>query len=866
MKLKNTIPVTLSVVLAASLGYLVNQEPVLSVKSSTEQSKDKESESIEGALRSVYSMRLNEVTGTIEPEWVQLATSQADALRLQRRLNKAIVWEGMGPDNVGGRIRAFMIHRDSGNLWFAGGVSGGLFRSTTGGQSWRPVNDNQENLNVNCIAQSVEGTIYYGTGEGGFTNLSGTRNGSPAFMGNGVYKSSDNRGTSFSLVSVAKDSRFFECNGMAAHPTEDKILIATSTGLFALTDKGTKITSLRNGNWKEVKMDKNGIAWATIGSGAMFKIDGTTVTAVAGFTSPGGRVAIGISPQDPNYIYACGAAGNGAFAGLWRTTDGGATWTKLVNQNSQTDLFGSNNQGWYDNVVGVDPNNKNRVIMGGVQLASWDEVNGYREVASTFGAPWNVSYVHADKHIVEWNTRTNPPTLIVGCDGGLFSTQNESVWTSINRGFTTLQLYNVAANEKGHVVGGAQDNGTQLINFSGNSFNGKPSQTAISIYGGDGFDVEFSRFDPNTVFMSTYYGNVVRSGNSGQASSSFWDTRQDGKVQSDFNTTYCLWESAPKVSRLFLAKNSEVWMAKNPTNFTEDVEWYIVAKNLGNDRIVEMDYTPDGDHLFICKFGKLLRLDSINSATFTLDANPSVTTVPTPITLNNITPSGMSGRTITSVNVNQSNPEHVVITLGGYGNTVFVYETKNALDVTPTWKNITGNLPSMPVYDAVIDVDDDKRIILGTDFGIWASEDGGNTWVEANNGMARVPVFEIRAYEWRPWEGMVMYVGTHGRGYFKSNSLMTNTKKVTKSEITALRAYPNPTVNQVNLEYNNTGRAGVASVIVRDIQGRIVEQRSVNVAVGANTIEVSLQGKTAGYYFAEVNVAGKKSVAKIIKN
>jgi hypothetical protein len=366
--------------------------------------------------------------------------------------------------------------------------------------------------------------------------------------------------------------------------------------------------------------------------------------------------------------------------------------------------------------------------------------------------------------------------------------------------------------------------------------------------------------------MSTYYGAVVRSGNSGQASSSFWDARQDGKVQTDFNTTYCLWESAPKVSRLFLAKNSEVWMAKNPTNFTEDVEWYIVAKNLGNDRIVEMDYTPDGNHLFICKFGKLLRLDSINSATFTLDANPSVTTVPTPITLNNITPSGVSGRTITSVNVNPTNPEHVVITLGGYGNNNYVYETKNALDAVPTWDPITGNLPSMPVYDAVIDVDDDKRIILGTDFGIWATEDGGKTWVEANNGMARVPVFEIRAYEWRPWEGMVMYVGTHGRGYFKSNSLMTNTKKVTKSEVTALRAYPNPTANQVNLEYNNTGKAGLASIIVRDMQGRVIEQRNVNISVGSNTIEVSLQGKSAGYYFAEINVAGKKSIAKIIKN
>jgi len=296
------------------------------------------------------------------------------------------------------------------------------------------------------------------------------------------------------------------------------------------------------------------------------------------------------------------------------------------------------------------------------------------------------------------------------------------------------------------------------------------------------------------------------------------------------------------------------------------VEWYIVAKNLGNDRIVEMDYTPDGDHLFICKFGKLLRLDSINAATFTLDANPSVTAVPTPITLTTITPSGLSGRTITSVNVNPSNPEHVVITLGGYGNATFVYETKNSLDANPSWKNITGNLPSMPVYDAVVDVDDEKRIILGTDFGIFATEDGGVTWQEANNGMARVPVFEIRAYEWRPWEGMVMYVGTHGRGYFKSNSLMTNTKKVNKSEVATIKAYPNPTQGATIIEYTNSGRAGAAEVVVRDMQGRIIEQRTINVTVGANTIPVSLQGKTAGYYFAEISVAGKKSVAKIIKN
>ena len=319
----------------------------------------------------------------------------------------------------------------------------------------------------------------------------------------------------------------------------------------------------------------------------------------------------------------------------------------------------------------------------------------------------------ADKHMISWDMNTTPPSIIVGCDGGLFRSKDRKTWTPISRGYTTLQLYNVAANELGHVVGGAQDNGTHLINFTGNSFGGVPSKNALEIFGGDGFDVEFSRFSPKTVFASTYYGNVVRSANSGQSTSTFFDDRQDGKSQTDFNTTYCLWESGPKTSRLYLAKNSEVWMANNPTDFAENVSWYLVSNNLGNDRIIEMDYSPEGDHLFICKSGRLVRVDSLNSATFTLAANPTVMQIPAPIVQKNITPSGLSGRTITSVNVDQMDKDHVVITLGGYGNTSYVYETFNACATTPTWKNITGNLPSIPVYDAVIDVDNNKRIVLG---------------------------------------------------------------------------------------------------------------------------------------------------------
>jgi hypothetical protein len=371
------------------------------------------------------------------------------------------------------------------------------------------------------------------------------------------------------------------------------------------------------------------------------------------------------------------------------------------------------------------------------------------------------------------------------------------------------------------------------LNFSGNSFNGQPSKTGISIYGGDGFDVEFSRFSPKTVFVSTYYGNVARTANSGQSTSTFWDDRQPGTAQSDFNTTFCLWESGPKTSRLFLAKNSEVWMANNPTDFAETVSWYLVAKGLGNDRIIEMDYTADGDHLFLCKSGRVTRIDSINSATFTLAANPTVLQVPTPIVQTNITPSGLSGRTVTSVNVDQMNAEHVIITLGGYGNSSYVYETNNALDAVPTWKNITGNLPSMPVYDAVVDVDDSKRIVLGTDLGVWYTEDGGANWVEGNDGMARVPVFEIRGYEWRPWEGMTMYVGTHGRGFFRSRTLLTSTKNLKDNTSLKVVVYPNPTSDRATVSVQSKVKE-TAVLRVVNLQGKVVMEKSVEIVVGEN--------------------------------
>ena len=189
---------------------------------------------------------------------------------------------------------------------------------------------------------------------------------------------------------------------------------------------------------------------------------------------------------------------------------------------------------------------------------------------------------------------------------------------------------------------------------------------------------------------------------------------------------------------------------------------------------------------------------------------------------------------------------------------------EDALSENPTFTNITGNLPKMPVYDAVIDVDDANRIVLGTELGMWATEDGGATWEEANDGMARVPVFEMRAYEWRPWEGMTIYAGTHGRGYYKSESLLTNTNKL-KRENVAWNVFPNPSTEKVNASFS-LNKAETAKISVYDLNGKLVNNTTEDLRKGANTISISVGQLPVGYYILRMETeSGVSATNKFLK-
>lgn len=840
--------------------------------------------SIKQAIENYRLIRANQITGEVAYEDVMAAYAEA-ANRPSYRLNKNLVWQNLGPDNYGGRCRAFLIDKDNPNLMFVGGVSGGLFRSTTRGSSWIPVNDMQENLNVVSITQSNDGTIFYGTGENAFLltgfGVNGTKAGTPGFMGSGIFVSTD-KGLTFTPLASTQNNNFQYVSTMATKPGTNRVYAGTNAGLWYTENGGSTWTKITNAspalpnNCREIKFGPDGAIWVHSGNGVFKSNDGLTNfnQMNLGATSVS-RASLAVSPQDPNYAYVMTAGTDNALEGVYRTVDGGSNWTKIINGGSKyfdplSQVLTNQGQGTYDNVISVDPENKDRIFMGGVQMAEWSLTGGAKIIGSLNDFPFVTNYVHADKHIIEWDMTTNPATMIVGTDGGLYFSNNRgSTYQRRSAGFITTQFYGIAANKYGHVVGGTQDNGTLLINGKGNT-----SKSAVEILGGDGFDVAMSTIHDNVIFSSSYYGRIRRSANNGNTQQSFWDNRiTQSAVPStnfetqnwaQFTTIFNLWENpVDSSSRLFFAPYGQVWVAINPTDFSREPSWFKVSGSIGNGRILDMKSTPDGNSMFVIRESRLYRIDGLNIPDYdtTLYAK---TEIPAGITTTDITSNLPGGRTLTSINLDPNNPNRAVVTLGNYGNNEYVYLTNNLLDPLPTFTSITGNLPKMPVYDATISIDDPNIIVIGTDLGVWATETAGTTWEEQNTGLGKVAVWTIRQYEWKPWEGPTIYAATHGRGFFKTSTYLTGITEPVKTPVSIkINAYPNPTSEAVSLSFE-TEEAGSLNVTVYDITGKIVySNTSKQLAKGKQLISIQTNGWKTGNYFAKVSGAGYTGTAKI---
>ncbi len=286
--------------------------------------------------------------------------------RLMKSGGEEFMWTHRGPGNVGGRTRSLIIDPDDPtfNTWFAGSASGGVWKTTNGGESWESITDHFPNLATNCIvmAPSDHDILYIGTGEG--------YGGIAMVQGNGMFKSID-RGQSWTQISSTIDNiDFFYVNDIIVDQSDpDLLLVATNTGIFKTSDGGNQ--------WEMVYADGNkiqdlvanpldhGTLFAGVNSVGVIKSydqGNTWLNSSEGLMS-GFRYAVDVSRVDTNYIFVGMESGNGAQ--VFISTDGGDSWRRLNDANGSFSNY-MNEQGWYNNEIKAHPFEENKVFAAGV--------------------------------------------------------------------------------------------------------------------------------------------------------------------------------------------------------------------------------------------------------------------------------------------------------------------------------------------------------------------------------------------------------------------------------------------------------------------------------------------------------------------
>lgn len=870
----------------------------------------------------IKMLRANQVTGEVSQADVQNALRQANAMMSQRATKWPLEWQEKGPDNVGGRTRCILVDNQdqTQKTIYAGGVSGGLWKSTTGGSSWVRVNTKNNNRCITAITQTPNGDIYYGTGEGVFTGYPGGV-GQSGFNGGGVYMMK-NGGGSFDLLSKTDPNNnpaWAAVQSLASDPKENRVYAATYSGYYYSEDQGktwNKATGGPNATCMDVKVSSNGKVFVATATGIFRSDDGKSAfTKVS--KSPIGtaisRISLAVAASDSNYVYAMSAASaDNSLEGVYQSKDQGNNWTRIASGASSPADFdplsnGVQGQGSWNNVIAVDPTDPERIFASGCDWWEWQgpgrgTKSGWNKTAVSGANEFSPFYIHSDKHAIVFaniNSQNKSFTAYIGSDGGI-SKSNDACKTffTSNKGYNVTQFYDVAADWRGYVLGGAQDNGTQYINGSRNT-----SMGAVEVFGGDGFQCEISHINPDIMFYSTYYGAVTRSLTGGSSEDLFYDcdminkldpkygnaaglskcsdkTRNFSKI---FNTPILFRENYKDTSSIFaVGMNSTSGdggavfitreaLVKNKTSNEGRPQWFRLKEwNAGGGgwRANEpqcLGITNNWNHLFCGTYnGRVYRFSGLSSATY-VDSPRTVTGVDFDEITNNLP----KGRAITSIEVDPNDSNHMIVTMGNYGNVAYIYETHNALDTVAanvSFTSIQGNLPQMPVYDIAINVDDVKKLVAATDLGIWTSSDGGQTWVEANTGMERVPVFSIKQYEDRPWMGPTFYIGTHGRGFFMSNSQVTAINEPSASSASiSLSVYPNPASDNINVSFELSKTSNVFVSIV-DLSGKqVFNSELYSLVEGRQNLPINVADLKSGTYLVFIKQNGRQDVKKFIK-
>ncbi len=866
---RRLIPLLFFLLLAGTIGWIVLHGPRTFVVDDDDahagevREREREGDEPHRYPLDYFYARRADPDGTFpQDRWLdaldQLSFERGSALLV----SAAPTWTSVGPANIGGRVTA-LAAAPGGATVFLGSANGGVWRSDDFGVNWDCVTDRSPIISVGALALDPgdANVVWCGTGES---------NGSvDSYDGNGVWRSKD-AGATWAYMGLKPTGRI---SSIAIDPADPQIVYAGAMGRQFSTgpDRGLYRSADGGAHWTRVLFvsDSTGVCdvavnpahpetvfcatWERVRRntyrraygaecGIWRSVDrGLTWTRLTNGLPAGenvGRIGIAIAPSRPSTIYAqvvSGLAGGYTGLGMYRSDDGGATWTQRNTDSEFTGAFGG--FGWYFGEVAVDPVDAERVYALGVSFLRSDDG----------GATWEdfTGAMHVDQHAL-WIDPADRDHLYVGNDGGFFwSTTGPWFDQSLDLPITQFYDGEVDPTNAANVLGGAQDNGS-------NKTTSGPAGW-FPILGGDGFHVGVDPTTPSVVFAEWQWCSdktgLKRSTNGG---ASFSGT--SGWTASDrfgWDTPFVF---NPRSHNTMLAGSQYVYRSLNNGR-----NWGKISPDLSANLPSALTY------------GSITTLDVSKPDTNVYYAGTDDARVWRTVnrggTWTEIS-AGLPKRWVTRVVADPVDAQVVYATLSGYASddaTAMVYRST---DRGTTWTSIAGNLPNVPTNDLVVDPLDTSRLYLATDLGVWTTRNLGATWYEVGAGLPAGVVADLVLHA----ASRRLFAFTHGRSAWSLDlaALPVSTPSDAVAGTLALAApRPNPARDGARIALE-LPRAGAAQVVIWDVLGRrVVTLHEGALAAGRHEFAWSRRDArgarvAAGVYFVRATSDGATRVRRLV--
>ncbi len=685
----------------------------------------------------------------------------------------------IGPAVMGGRVAAIDGTASSPATIFVGAASGGVWKSTDGGTTFKQVFDEHiQSIGAIAIDKSNPSNVWVGSGESWVRNS--------VSVGDGVYKSTDN-GATWTNVGL-KDSEHIARIAVDPKKSETVYVCATGRAWSSGEERGVFRTTDGGKNWKKVlyvdadtgcsdlSLDPQepSIVYAGMwqfrrqpdffssgGPGSALyrsKDGGETWEKLKNGLPTGhfGRIAVAVAPSRPSTVYALVEAKQTA---LYRSDDLGEHW-KEVN-----DSFNIQVRPFYFARIVVDPKDHNRVYKPGLSL-TFSEDGGKSFTGSATGG----AGVHSDHHAL-WIHPNDPNMMVLGTDGGAYQSFDRAQhWRALNV-LPIAQFYHVNfdMDVPYNVYGGLQDNGT----WQGPSQypGGVTNHQWRPIGSGDGFAAVVDTTDPDFVYVESQGGHIVRFRRSTGESKELYPYAQKDESKLRFNWNTPIYASPSQTAggkgTIYLGAQSllrsrdrgDSWERISPDLTTNDLsrQKQLESGGLSIDNSSAENYTTIISISESAKDPNAIWVGTDDgNVQLTRDGGKSWTNVAANV-------KGVPARTwVSRVEASHADANTAYATFDGHRTgdmKTYVFRTR---DSGKSWEPLVTD--DVRGYAQVIreDLVNPNLLFLGTEYGLYISVDAGKSWAHFEEHFPPVPVYDVQVH---PRDGDLI-IATHGRGLY----------------------------------------------------------------------------------------------------